>query len=80
VSSVAAPIGDVRARLRDFALSLPGAWEDSRLASDGALSTLGKACMKRCLPWRLASSIACAVAATAMPRPWNFGTTIHPTS
>ena len=37
-----------------------------QIAFDGALSTWGKACMKRCLSSRLASSIACAVAATAL--------------
>jgi hypothetical protein len=34
------------------------------------VSTFGKACMKRRLPSRLANSIAWAVAATAMPRPY----------
>ena len=47
---------------------------------DGALSTFGKACKNRCFPSCLASLIACAAAATAMPRPWNSGTTIQPTS
>jgi predicted DNA-binding protein (MmcQ/YjbR family) len=28
VTLVAAPMADIQARLRDFALSLPGAWED----------------------------------------------------
>src|SRR3954471_19951482 len=39
-----------------------------QIAFDGALSTFGKACMKRCLSSRLASSIACAFASPE-PRP-----------
>src|SRR5262245_44307019 len=49
-----------------------------QIAFDGALSTFGKACMKRCLLSRLARLTAFAVAATAMPRPLELGYD-HPT-
>ena len=51
-----------------------------QITFDAALSTLGKACMKRCASSRLASSIACAVAATAILAPREPGHTIQPTS
>ena len=53
---------------------------DLQVAFDAGFSTLGNAWRNRCVFCDLATVIASVAALVAIPRPWNAGSTDHPSS